>query len=456
MTEQRNQFKNALGGPRFTRLLGLAALILLLQIPVMQVDGLISERWSTHRAAIAEVTEKWGGPQIVAGPRLLVPLEALSEEGQGSRRRDDPGFLTLLPDRLDAEADIATEIRYRGIHGIPLYSAAVKLQGTFDLSVAETVLGGRQARWDQALLVLGVADPKGIRSQAELTVNGSPVTLQPGAGPLSQSVGGFQGRVLDLSGNGEADFELNFGLAGSEQFSLAPMGRESELIIRSDWADPSFQGNRLPSRREVRTDGFEASWDVPYLSRNYPQAWLSVNSDYEGHIPASAVGVRLVNPLDSYGQTRRSVKYELLFVSLTLLGYWLFEVLGRVRIHPVQYLFLGLALCLFYLLLLSLAEHLGFLAAYLLAMALVVAEVSFYTQRILRDRRKTWGAGIGVGALYLYLLALVQEQDYALLAGSLGLFLILGGVMYLTRDIDWYAFDQNKTGPEGVDGGSDG
>ncbi len=450
MAEAKNQLKTALGGPRFVRLLGLAALILLLQIPVMQVDVLISERWSTHRGAVAEVTQKWGGPQTVAGPRLLVPLEAPPEaQANGrNRRAPGPGFLTLLPSRLQAEADVTTEIRYRGIHGIPLYRAALRLGGHFDPADAEPVLVGRQPRWDQAVLVLGVADPKGIRGQAALSVNGAAVQLAPGAGPLSQSLGGFQARVTGLNGRDEIPFELNFGLAGSEQLNLAPMGRQSELTIRSDWADPSFQGNRLPSQREVGEDGFEASWDVPYLSRNYPQAWVSGVSDYADQIPASAVGVRLVNPLDSYGQTRRSVKYELMFISLTLLGFWLFEVLGKVRIHPVQYLFLGLALCLFYLLLLSLAEHLGFLTAYLLAMVLVVAEVSLYTQRILKDRRKTWAAGGGIAALYLFLLALVQQQDYALLAGSLGLFLILGAVMHLTRDIDWYAFDQTQSEPK--------
>jgi inner membrane protein len=214
--------------------------------------------------------------------------------------------------------------------------------------------------------------------------------------------------------------------------------------MASDWKDPSFQGNWLPSERTVNEEGFDAAWEIPYLGRNYPQSWLYGGKEQQRKLQESAVGVDLVFPLDTYGKTERSIKYELIFIGLTFVGFWLFEILSGIRIHPMQYLFVGGAICLFYLLLLSLAEHAGFIAAYLIAAAMVVSLVTTYARIMLLSRGRAVVVGGGMTALYLYLLTLLQEQEYSLLAGSMGLFVILAGVMYLTRNVNWYNPSKDK------------
>jgi inner membrane protein len=235
---------------------------------------------------------------------------------------------------------------------------------------------------------------------------------------------------------GKSAFSFTLSLNGSLGTFFAPLGRGTKVTLTSNWSDPSFQGNWLPTERDVRADGFVARWSIASLGRNYPQRSNSPSPGLE-EMEKSKFGVNLLIPVDVYRMSERSVKYEALFLLLTFLALWMFEVLSNRRVHSLQYLLVGAAMCLFYLLLLSVSEHVGFLRAYLLASLSVVALITAYSAAVLHGARRALVVGGVVAALYFYLYILLNNEDYALLIGSVGLFAVLATVMYLTRKIDW-------------------
>jgi len=245
-------------------------------------------------------------------------------------------------------------------------------------------------------------------------------------------------KIGELLKGDNFNFSFSMGLNGSVGAFFIPFGRDTEVQISSDWDSPSFQGTWLPTNRTVNSDGFKATWSVPFLSRNFPQKWLP-SSSLENVIESSAFGVEMISPVDHYRMSERSVKYHILFLVLTFATLWLFEVLAKIRVHPIQYLLIGAGMCLFYLLELSLAEHLGFVQAYSLASAAVVVMVAFYSAAVLKARKRAVIVGIVVTLLYIYLYILLMIEDYALLAGSIGLFVALAAIMFLTRKVDWYS-----------------
>jgi inner membrane protein len=394
----------------------------------------------TRNNAVAEVTAKWGKKQTLQGPLIVVPyVENVKQQ------KDTPWiveqktrYATFLPEHLNANVKINSEIRYRSIYGIPLYRSKISLKGDFDIKQMALENTDRKLQWDKARLIIAISDPKSIHSESFLRVNRDSIKLEPGTSNGMHKQSGFHAQ-LDLDGKSSKNtFEISLDLGGSDGFYIAPVGRHSSISISSDWKDPSFQGNWLPSDRVVNEDGFTASWEIPYLGRDYPQNWFSNAQQHYEKMCDSAIGVDLVFPLDAYGKAERSIKYELIFIGLTFVGFWLFEILSGVRIHPMQYILVGGAICLFYLLLLSLAEHIGFQAAYFISASMVVTLVTVYAKKLLEGSGRAAIVGASMSTLYLYLYALLQEQEYSLLAGSIGLFVILALVMFLTRNVSWY------------------
>lgn len=235
-------------------------------------------------------------------------------------------------------------------------------------------------------------------------------------------------------------FSFSIDLNGSEQLNFIPLGRETKVSLASGWDSPSLDGAFLPTERQIKKDGFNAKWKILNLNRNYPQEWLGNGFDIYG----SVFGVRLLLPVDSYHKTTRSVKYAVMFISLTFLVFFFVEVFNGKRIHPVQYLLVGLALCVFYTLLLSLSEHIGFGFAYLISSVATVVLITAYSRMILGRNISTLVMGAVLTSLYLFLYVLLQVQDYALLIGSVGLFVIMAIIMYLSTKINWYSDGDDK------------
>ena len=407
----------------------IVGLVLALQIPIALVRGIIQERIETRDQAVAEVEGTWGAAQSILGPRLVVPLK----RAEGDLAPDD--FISLLPATLSVHGDVSARPLRRGLFTVPVYATDLTLRGRFDpaeLTAAGVDEGG--LAWERASLVVEVSDPRALAAGASASWEGATVSLLPG---VVGSVGrrGIHADVTRPSPDG-ATFELHLALQGSEALWFVPFARETEVGLESDWPHPAFAGAWLPTERKVDAAGFSATWKVPFLGRDYPQTW-SPSTDPGNAVLASRFGVDLVSPVDPYRMSERSTKYAPLFLVLTFGVLWLFDTLTGVRVHAMQYLLVGAGMCLFYLLELSLSEHLGFLSAYVTASAGVVGLVGLYAKAVLGSTMRGAALGGSVAALYAYLLALLSLEKYALLAGSLGLFVALATVMYLTRWVDW-------------------
>jgi inner membrane protein len=410
------------------RLLGTALLVLVLQIPIELIAHTIDERRTTRGAAIEEVTRTWGAAQELAGPILTVPvIEHYTDAKNEIRQRTV--LHRFLPRTLTVSGRVATEVRRRGIFDVPLYTAELHVEAAFVVPEAESFAGRDEVLWKNATLALGISDPKAIRSA-------SGFAWQPGA-PDDLLAAGLHAPLPTVR-PGPARFVFDLTLGGSSRLVVVPAGDDTVVSLRSPWPDPSFDGAWLPSERTVGAEGFDATWRVLDLARNFPSRWLDKQVDAR-RLSESAFGVSFLSPVDTYRTNERAVKYQLLFLGLTFLCFTLIELLASLRVHPVQYLLVGFALCLFYLLLLSLSEQIGFARAYAIASAAVVILVTSYVRAVLATPRRAATIGAFLSALYGFLYVLLQIQDYALLVGSAGLFVALGAVMWLTRRIDWYA-----------------
>ncbi|MCB1173622.1 MAG: cell envelope integrity protein CreD [Leptospiraceae bacterium] len=413
----------------------LGALTLVLLIPAFMVKGVINERKERRNEAVEEINSHWGGPIEIVGPILLVPLQSHSKKETKTR------WLTIVPSDLSIESDLKAEKRARGIFNSVVYHTEIKLEGGF-VQPAPAAVSGYQADWNGARLAIGVTDLQGITT-ADLQWNGRRHELQPGT-PGPWDVRGLHADVGSIQGG---RFQISMQLRGSSLLRFGMIGQKTRASMQGNWTDPSFDGAFLPANRQVSAKGFKADWNIAtMLNRDFPAQWISgpeMNQNYLRMLSESASGLSLIVPVDLYQKSERSVKYAGMFIVLVFLAYFLFEVLFGYHIHPIQYLFLGGAKILFYLLLLSMAEHIGFGWSYLIAAIASTAQISLFSMGILKSKiRASWMTGILLG-IYAYLYSLLQLQDYALIIGSVGLFAILGLVMYLTRDYNWYKESSN-------------
>jgi len=421
-------------------LVGLLAVVL--QIPIAKIRGVIRERQQTRNGAVKEVTAKWGDTQSIIGPAVVVPyVKRWSERDKEGdlQPRSAVVHATFLPEILKImEGNIESELRYRGIFEIPVYRMSLDVTGRFSRpDFTDWTIEPNDILWDRAYLSVRIADARAITKQSTLLWNEKPLEFLPSSGEFGRNQQGIHAKLKGRLTAESFEFSFPLQLNGSVGAFFAPFGRETEVALKSNWNAPSFQGAWLPTTRSVKIDGFEATWIIPSLGRNYPQRWRS-SLNPEGAVSSSLFGVDMISPVDHYRMSQRSVKYQFLFLVLTFATLWLFEIRIRTKIHPVQYLFVGAGMCLFYLLELSLAEHLGFVAAYTIASAAVIALITTYSAAMLKSAKRATIVGVVVTFLYVFLYILLMIQDYALLIGSIGLFLALATTMFLTRKMDWY------------------
>ena len=336
----------------------------------------------------------------------------------------------------------------RGIFLVPVYKEALTLVGEFD-QVRPGDLGIKPADviWDHASLAIGISEVRTIQEQVTVAWNGTPVAFLPGTGGFGDVAAGIHAPVPVNDATKTFAFSVPLNLNGSVGVYFVPAAADTAVEITSNFTHPNFQGNWLPTDRAVTPQGFRASWAMPSLGRNYPQTWVTPSTGMKEAIEKSRFGVELANPVDPYRMADRSVKYAALFILLTFTLIWLVEVLAAVRVHPIQYLMIGAALCIFYLLELSLSEHITFPVAYVTATLAIVAMVAAYSRVVLRETGRALAVGAGVAALYGYLYVLLTNEDFALLIGSVGLFVVLGGIMILTRRVNWYSAGSAATPP---------
>jgi inner membrane protein len=422
----------------------IGVLMLALMVPLFMVGNLVSERQQRHDTVTREVASTWGNAQTLGGPVLVVPYNVYTRDEKG-RLITWTQLAYFLPEVLKADGRIVPEKRSRGIFDVVVYRADLRLSGTFERpSFADWGTPAADILWDQAYLAIGIPDMRGIRRGVQLTWAGKVLDLSPGGGVEGLWTSGLKVPIAGLAqaAAGESwEFGFDLVLNGSQALKFLPFGKQTTVALRSDWPSPSFGGAFLPESRHVTKTSFEATWNVPYFGRSYPQQWRSPDAEKvaaQQVVDASAFGVELFLPVDVYQKTERSVKYGILFILLTFLTFFLYEIFSPFSLHPMQYLLVGSALCLFYVLLLSISEHVPFGPSYVIASAATIGLITGYAAAILRGRLRALGVGAALLALYSYLYVLLQAEDYALLLGSVGLFLILALVMFITRRLDWY------------------
>lgn len=440
---------------RFSTVLKMAAvavLVLLLLIPLSMVRSVLNERLQRRESAVREITSTWGDEQVLFGPVLIVPFKYRQKswndryiDGRVERVEADEIVQCsayFLPADFKAEGRLEPGQLHRGIYKAVVYSGTLNFSGVFAKpSFEEWGLDVQQILWNEAEIAVAITDLRGAKESLHVSLDGREVPLMPGS-RLDGFKGGVYGRAGTLGGDGEAiPFSMSLTLNGSRGLRFAPAGVNNDVRLSSNWPDPSFQGAFLPAERNVNPGGFTARWKVSYYGRSYPQQWTSKTPPDAAAVASSLFGVDLVPVMDSYRYVERSIKYGILLIVLLFTAFFLFEILSSVRVHPFQYTLVGVALCLFYLILLALSEVIPFTAAYWTGAAMAMLMVALYSAKVLRSARRGCLVGLGLVLVYAFLFIILRMQDYALLVGTAGLFLVLAVVMFVTRNIDWYARD---------------
>ena len=444
-----------LGNRIFWKVFTIAGLILFLLIPLGMISGIITERSLRQVEVTQEISAIWGGRQTLTGPILSLPYwytETTKDKNGLIHQETKTQTAYLLPKDYKVSSQLAPEKRSRGIYETAVYTSNSTISGNFDLSMLRNLdITPKQYMWDKATLVMGIPSVKGISKRPTLTWKGQSLEWLPGVNgtsflngglhasiPLSASDGMLAPTPVSLQSKQALTFTVNLTLNGSQQMALVPIGKQNQFDMASSWASPSFMGNSLPNERTVNQDGFTARWDIPYFARNYSQV-VAFGEELQGELQPSAVGVELLNPVDFYHQSERAVKYGVLFLVLTFATYFLFEVMCQHKLYSLQYILIGFSLCLFYLLLIALSEVIGFGFGYGIASIATISSISLYSKALLGKAKKHAGliiAGL-LSVLYGYLYVLLQLEDLSLLFGTLGLFIVLSTIMYVTRNIDW-------------------
>ena len=444
--------------PLLFKFLAIGLLMLLLLIPLGMIGNSIDERRAYSEQVVRDIASSSSHNQTLTGPVLVVPYNKIerswtvdADKGRVVEERTVTGKLHFLPDQFRVDGDVTTELRKLGIYSARLYHANTSVDGHFRVPANYGIKNNfADYTFQKPYVSVGISDIRGIKNSLQLQLNNQSYEFEPGSELKILGDGVHAGFPLDvLQSSNDQPQKLSFSfkllLDGTEQIHFSPIGKETHVALRSDWPHPRFMGNFLPVERSVTDAGFSARWQTSYFSTNFSEYFFTcVRSNQCDQYQQRQFGVSLIDPVNQYVKSDRAIKYALLFIALTFASFFLFEVLKRLQVHPVQYGLVGMALAFFYLLLLSLAEHIGFALAYLISSVACVLLIGFYVSHVLQSIGRGVGFTAGLSFLYALLYGLLSAEDYALLMGSILLFVLLGVFMMLTRKVDWYALGAGK------------
>lgn len=440
--------------PLLYKAITLAVLMLLLLIPIAMIDGVIEDRQALHLDVVHDIAKSSTYDQKLIGPILVLPFSKKVTQWRLDAKTNvrlqeevvQHGQQVFLPEQFEFNGNLTTEIRSRGIYEARLYHADTELRGKFLMPKNFGLTDDLAAySFAQPYLALGIQDVRGIENNLAVIVNGKPISMAPGS-KLSPLGEGVHAMLPSLAGAEPQllSFSLSLKLQGTESLQIIPVGKETRVNLRSDWPHPSFFGNQLPMHRSISTYGFEASWQTSYFASNIADSFDQCIKGECALFQAKSFGVSLIDPVDRYVKSDRAIKYALLFIALTFACFVLFEILKSLLVHPVQYGLVGLSLAFFYLLLVSLSEHLSFGLAYGISSLACIGLIGFYVGHVLQSFSRSIGFTLGLSLLYVLLYGLLSAEDYALLMGSILLFSVLGVFMIMTRKINWYDFGKDS------------
>jgi inner membrane protein len=442
------------------KLISIGFLVLILLLPSSWIQDLIMERESRADGAMHEITSKWSGSQTVSGPVLVVPFKKLEKIDKGKlgiqivERIEKACF---LPNQLDISGAVKPTILHRGIFDAVVYGSSLKVNANFDRPNFKSLnIDEENILWSDAYLTFGITDLRGINENPVFKVGGINLTAEPSS---NLGISSFKaddeadyettttahyssfsnsGIVAKLNWLNKESFEgkvtMDIALKGSKRLDFIPAGKTTTVQLSGAWRDPSFDGEFLPEQRKITENGFTASWKVLHFNRPFSQQWI----EGDQHLGGSEFGVNLLIPVDQYQMSMRTSKYGALIILLTFIALFMVEITQKIRIHPFQYILIGAALTIYYTLLLSFSEHFGYSVSYLIASVATVLLISFYSSTFLKTRKLVLLFTLVLAVFYTFIFVIIQEQDFSLLIGSIGLFLIISMLMYFSRKISWY------------------
>jgi inner membrane protein len=441
------------------KLFSIGFLIIILLLPSEWIQEMITERQLRAGQVINEISDKWSGRQSVSGPIMVVPYrkqEIIDRGKDGKEIREHVEKAFFLPEHLDIKGSINPQILHRGIFDAVVYESELQIISSFSkpdfksLSIPEDMV-----LWNGAYMIFGITDLRGISDNPVFLVNNKPFVPEPsnniGVSVRStftnsitsdyedkRSVVSSSGVVTKLNWENADSFTSNVSiklkLKGSSTLDFMPVGKTTSVELKGPWSNPSFDGEFLPAAREVNADGFSASWKILHYNRPFSQQWTNVDQELSG----ADFGVKLLIPVDQYQKSMRTSKYGVLVILLTFIALFLVEITQKVRIHPFQYILIGAALIIYYTLLLSVSEHVGYNIAYAISSVATVVLISRYSATFLKKRSLTILFSLLLVIFYSFIFVIIMQQDFSLLLGSLGLFLIISLLMYFSRKINWY------------------
>ena len=421
----------------------LLMLILLFLVPAGMIRALIFERTNRASEAEREIMKSWGGDFTMYGLVLHIPCQNREEirtvnqnRGETIEIKETDFFLNVTPEEFLADINIVTTEKKRGIFSVPLFTGEINLKGKFSPEMIKAQLSENQKAFpEKTELLIILENTHGLQSVKNAAWNGQSMDFEPGSSGFSLWGGTGIHSAVSVDMNTENTFDIDLVIQGGKSFFMVPMGKTSAFTVKANWPSPSFQGAHLPINHTITENSFEAYWKFSHLNQDIPLVWRDNNHN---DFFCNDFGVSFFKAVDHYSMNTRAAKYAILFIIIPFLGFFLFETLLARNIHPVQYLLAGVGNIMFYLLLLSLSEHIVFEGAYFLSALAVVIMTSMYSRSLLGAWKKSWIMGTTMAFLYTFLYFTMQSEDWALLIGSLGAFGITGLVMFLTRKLDWW------------------
>jgi inner membrane protein len=456
------RFNNWLQESIMIKLFSIGFLLLILLIPAAWISELIYERQSRANSVMDEVADKWSGPQSLTGPVLVIPYkhkDVIDRGKDGVEIRERVEHAYFLPEQLTIDGKVSPETLHRGIFDAVVYESSLQIKSTFSKpDFTRLNIAPEEVLWKDAYMICGISDLRGISDNPSFLVGEKELTAEPSnhigvavntiSSPVyvddydqaeTKTVSSTKGITAKLNWETEENFngnvQVKLDLKGSKRLDFVPSGKTTDVKLSGTWKDPSFDGVFVPAEREITEEGFSASWKVLHFNRPFSQQWTSNEQTLSG----AEFGVKLLVPVDQYQKSTRTAKYGILVILLTFVALFLVEITQKIRIHPFQYILIGAALIIYYTLLLSLSEHFGYNLAYIIASIATVALVSMYSTTFMRDTKLVALFTILLLIFYTFIFVIIVQQDFSLLIGSIGLFIIVGMLMYFSRKISWYS-----------------
>ena len=420
----------------------IGVLTLLLLIPSVWIQSLISERQSRQESVTREISEKWSGSQLIEGPIMVLPYKTTIIQKDSTGKTTTKEVITniyLMPEMLDIISQANPEILHRGIFDAAVYNTKINVKGKFGaLELKKSGIDPSMVEWDKVKVVIGMSDLKGLKNNPSIKIENATYPVEPDFTSLNL----FSNNLIVLpelkNKSTVTDFSFELNLRGSNELNFTHIAKNTAVRLSGKWNNPKFTGKYLPEERAITDTTFTASWKMPYFNRPFAQQWIAQNQELHANTNQDATfGVEFILPVDQYQKIMRSAKYAILIILMTFVSLFFTELLNKKKVHLLQYILIGSAMIIYYILLLSFSEQLGFNAAYLIASVATVLLISVFIATLLKSKKPAMIFGGILSVFYSFIYVLIQLQDLALLFGGIGTFIIVAAMMYLSAKIDW-------------------